>query len=146
MMRRKMAGSRGVALVATTLLALLASTALAQTDQASRFKGKVLFSPSEIHLSDGLLDSLGGVVRVDSSTRFRLTIFESEESASAARKRPGARQKDTFPEGGVIWPVFMSRGSLRALCEKKPWPPRNQGCTSCAKRKGPPMPRFRGPG
>jgi S1-C subfamily serine protease len=117
MMRRKMAGSRGVALVATTLLALLASTALAQTDQASR-SGEGLFSPSEIHLSDGLLDSLGGVVRVDSSTRFRLTIFESEESASAARKQPGARQKEYLPEGGVIWPVFMSRGSLHALCEE----------------------------
>jgi S1-C subfamily serine protease len=78
--------------------------------------GEGLFDPNELRLPARVKESLAGIVRVDSNIRFRLTVFDSDDEASTARKHPGAREKQYLPGGGVIWPILMSRSSLRELC------------------------------
>lgn len=78
--------------------------------------GEGLFLSSESHAPASIMGALSGVVRVATKIRFRLTVFTTREEATAARSKPGARDKEYVPEGGVIWPVIMDRSDLHQLC------------------------------
>jgi hypothetical protein len=84
--------------------------------QAAPLAGEGLFRPSESHAPAAIMGTLPGVVRVAPRIRFRLSVFATSEEAAGARGKPGARDKEYVPEGGVIWPVIMARSELNQLC------------------------------
>jgi S1-C subfamily serine protease len=88
----------------------------ARSQRSGTHSGEGLFRPSESGAPAPIMDALSGVVRVTSKIQFKLTVFATEEEAAAARHKPGARDKQYLPEGGVVWPVIISRSSLHQLC------------------------------
>lgn len=76
-----------------------------------------MWRPGQIELPDQVRRAFPSVVRIRArDIRFRLTVFETAEAASAARRVPHARDKEFADDGGVVWPVFMSRADLEGTC------------------------------
>ncbi len=66
-----------------------------------REPGEGLWQPGEIQVPGKVTSAFAGVVRIPShDTRFQLTLFQTEQAASAARKLPHARDKESKEDVG----------------------------------------------
>jgi hypothetical protein len=95
-------------------------SAAAQNTLPVREPGEGLWRPGEIQVPEKVTSAFAGVVRILSrDMRFQLTLFQTEQAASAARKLPHARDKEYKDDGSLLWPVLMARPDLEKTCSVK---------------------------
>jgi Trypsin-like peptidase domain len=111
-----------VSLLLLFLVSLLGTFTCAQDDSNAnsspvRGPGEGLWHPQQIGLPGEVSHAILGVVRIhDRDTRFRLTLYETADAASAARKAPQAGDKEFKTDGEIVWPLFLSRPGLKDTC------------------------------
>jgi hypothetical protein len=91
-----------------------------QNTLPAREPGEGLWRPGEIQIPGKVTSAFAGLVRIPShNMRFQLTLFQTEQAASAARKLPHARDKEYKEDGSLLWPVLMARPDLEKTCSVK---------------------------
>jgi hypothetical protein len=111
-----------VDLVLLVCMGMLAGTysAAAQNELPTLEPGEGLWRPGEIRVPEKVTSAVAGVVRIlPRDMRFQLTLFQTEQDASAARKLPHARDKEYQADGSLLWPVLTSRPDLEKTCSIK---------------------------
>lgn len=95
-------------------------SAAAQNTLPVREPGEGLWRPAEIRVPEKVTGAFAGVVRIlPRNMRFQLTLFQTEQAGSAARKVPHARDKEYKDDGSLLWPVLMARPDLEKTCSIK---------------------------
>lgn len=95
-------------------------SAAAQNTLPVREPGEGLWHPGEIRVPEKVSGAFAGVVRIlPRDMRFRLTLFQTEQAASAARKLPHARDKEYKDDGSLLWLVLMAQPDLEKTCSVK---------------------------
>ena len=75
--------------------------------------------PELIQVPEKVAQAFHSVVRIrPRNIRFRRTLFDTVEAASAARKLPHARDKEFSDDGTIVWPVFLVRAELEKICSE----------------------------